>query len=566
MPTLKVGYRDLCSMIGKELSLDILSEKLFMMKCGVEGVCGDELILEVTSDRPDLLCSEGIARELRGLLGIEKGLAKYKVAKGDLTIHVDESIRNIRPYIAGAVIRGLKLTDDAVRQIMQLQEKLHMTYCRNRTKVSVGIHDSDKVTHRLIYAAVPPEEIRFTPLDEESEMNGYEILESTPKGREYGWIIKGFKAYPLLYDSEGKVLSMPPIINGVITQVTPETENLLLEVTGTDMKLVNFVNNIIATSLSERGGLIESARIIYGRSKVQTPDLKPNLMSLNIKYVNDTLGLNLTAKRVAALLRRMRYNVEVNSDKRLKVFIPAYRADVIHEIDLVEDVAIAYGYSKLEPLIPSTSTIGAERAITRLARRMRDLMCSLGYLEVINYIMTDKASLSEKMNLPSQEVVEVANPLSLDFAVLRNWLIPGLLNFLTYNKHVSYPQRIFECGDVVHIDRNEPTMTVTRRRLGAVSCDYKVSYEEVQAAVYSIFKSIGLEGWSVERVEHPSFIKGRVASIILSCREIGFLGEVHPQVLENFGIENPVAAFELDISSLTEITGNSKESPWKTGS
>ncbi|MGQ9542972.1 MAG: phenylalanine--tRNA ligase subunit beta [Candidatus Bathyarchaeia archaeon] len=557
MPTLKVGYGDLCRMIGRELPLESLIEKLFMMKCGVEGVYGDELILEVTSDRPDLLCSEGIARELRGLLGIEGGLAKYKVVRGDLTIYVDDSVKKVRPYIAGAVVKGLKLTDNVVRQIMQLQEKLHMTYCRNRTKVSIGIHDSDKVTHRLTYAALPPGEIRFTPLDEEREMNGYEILESTPKGREYGWIIKDFPAYPILRDSEGKVLSMPPIINGVVTQVTPQTTNLLLDVTGTDMKLVNFVNNIIATSLAERGGLIESARVIYGEFRVQTPNLKPNMMRLNIPFMNETLGLTLNAERAATLLRRMRYGVKVDSKRRLKVLIPAYRADIMHEIDLVEDIAIACGYSRLDPLVPVTATIGSEREITRLSRKMRDLMCGLGYLEVMNYMMTDKSSLSEKMNLPPQQVVEVANPLSLDFTVLRNWLLPGLLNFLSYNKHVPYPQRIFECGDVVLIDQAEPTLTSTRRRLGAVTCDYKVSYEEVQAAVYSVLRDSGFGCWSVRRTEHPSFIKGRAASLILSDREIGILGEVHPQVLENFGVENPAAAFELDLSSLMETSRSS---------
>ncbi|MEM3004293.1 MAG: phenylalanine--tRNA ligase subunit beta [Candidatus Bathyarchaeia archaeon] len=549
MPTLQVNYKDLCNLIGKEIPLEELSEKLFLMKCEVGSLAGDEVTLEVTSDRPDLLCSEGLARELRGLLNIEVGLANYRMRRGDLTVRVERSIEDVRPYIAGALIRGLRLTDDSVRQIMQLQEKLHLTYCRNRSKVSIGIHDADKVTHQLTYAAVEPGKIRFTPLDEEREMNGYEILESTPKGREYGWIIKGFSAYPLLYDSEGRVLSLPPIINGVVTQVTPQTSNLLLDVTGTDMRLVDFVNNILVTSLAERGGEIESARILYRQGAATTPNLKPSRKQLKLGFINETLGLRLKTRDAAALLRRMRFGVKPTSKDRLTVTVPPYRADIMHEIDLVEDLAIAYGYNRLQPAFPSTATIGLEREVTRLTRKMRDLMVGLGFIEVLNYIMTGRRAAAEWMNLPAERMVEVANPMSLDFAVLRCMLLPGLLSFLGFNKHVPYPHRIFECGDVVLVDEEAATKTVTRRRLGAVVCNYTVSYEDVQAPLYSLLKNAGVEEWRLQKTDHPSFIKGRCAVIKVLDQESGLIGEIHPQLLQNFGIENPAAAFELDIES-----------------
>jgi len=549
MPTLKVGYQDLCELLGRKLPVELLRERLFLMKCDVENVSGDDLFLEVTSDRPDLLSSEGIARELRGLLDIEKGLINYKVARGDLSINVDRSIKRIRPYIAGAIVRGLKLTDDSVRQIMQLQEKLHLTYCRNRTKVSIGVHDADKVMHKLTYAGVDPGKIRFTPLDEAREMNGHEILESTSKGREYGWIIKDFSAYPLLYDSEGKVLSMPPIINSVVTQVTPETSNLLLDVTGTDMKLVNSVNNIMVSSMAERGGRIEAAKIIYGNREIRTPDLKTSTMSLNISFANDTLGLSLTTRVAAGLLKKIRYGVKSASKDRLTALVPAYRADIMHEVDLVEDLAIAYGYNRLEPTMPLATTIGSEREIVKLTRKIRDLMVGLGFVEVLSYIMTSRKLLFEKVNMPAGRVVEVTNPLSSDFEVLRNWILPSLLDFLSYNKHVPYPQKIFECGDVVIIDESKPTKSVTKRKVGAVICDHRVSYEDVQASLYSLLRNGGVNGWHLQKIEHPSFIKGRVAAIKIMNEEVGVLGEINPQLLENFGMENPIAAFELDLQS-----------------
>jgi len=547
MPTLQIGYRDLCRLVRREFPLDTLEEKLFLMKCEVESVSGDDLFLEVTSDRPDLLCTEGIARELRGLIGVETGLAKYQVAKGDLRIRVDRSIKNIRSYIAGAVVRGLELTDDSVRQIMQLQEKLHLTYCRNRSKVSIGIHDADNVTHKLAYAGVEPDKIRFTPLDGDREMNGYEILESTPKGKEYGWIIKHFPRYPLLYDSEGKVLSMPPIINGVVTQVTPETSNLILDVTGTDLKLVNFVNNIIVSNLAERGGKIESARIIYGNQEIQSPDLRPSAKQLSLSFINETLGLELEARQVAHLLKKMRYGVESVSKNRLTAIIPAYRSDIMHEVDLVEDLAIAYGYDSLKPTMPMTATIGSETSITKVTRKIRDLMAGLGYIEVLNYIMTSKHQDAEKMRLPAETMAEIANPISSDFSALRSWLLPGLLSFLSSNKHVPYPQKIFECGGAVAIDDRMPTRTFTKRKVAAAICDHKVSYEDVQSSLYSLLKNAGADSWHLQKADHPSFIKGRVAEITIADERVGLLGEIHPQLIENFDIENPVAAFELDL-------------------
>jgi phenylalanyl-tRNA synthetase beta chain len=545
-----VGYNDLCGLVRRELPIGLLEEKLFLMKCEVESLSGDELVLEVTSDRPDLLCAEGIARELRGLLGIETGLVNYKLTKSDLRIYVDRSISKVRPYIAGALVKELEFNDEFVKQIMQLQEKLHLTYCRNRTKVSVGIHDAETITHKLTYGGVRPEKIRFTPLDETREMNGNEILESTPKGREYGWIIKGFPVYPLLSDSDAKVLSLPPIINGIVTKVTPETTSLILDVTGTDMKLVNFVNNIMVSSLVERGGIAKSATIVYNREKIYAPDLSPYRRNLNLSYANEILGLDLKPGQASSLLKKMRYGIKPRSKNSLTVIIPAYRADIMHEIDLVEDLAIAYGYDKLKPTMPMSATIGSERNITKLTRKIRDLMVGLGFIEVLNYVMTSDNTISYKMNMQSEKIVTIANPLSIDFSVLRNWLIPGLLSFLSFNKHVPYPQNIFESGETVEINETTPTKTITKRKLAALVCDHKISYEDIQSKLYSVLQNAGANGWSLHRTEHPSFIKGRVASIKVSGVEVGIIGEIHPRILERFEIENPVGAFEIELEKI----------------
>jgi phenylalanyl-tRNA synthetase beta chain len=560
MPTITISVQDLCSLIGRRMTPEELSDALNLTKCGHTSPIGDEMAVEVTSDRPDLLSTEGIARELKGLLGIETGLRKYKVGRSDVELTIDRSVLDIRPYMSSAVLEGVKLTGDAVRQIMQMQEKIHATYGRNRRKVSIGVHDFDKVTHKLTYAGVEPEKINFIPLDETRTMNGKEILELTPKGREYAGIIKGFPRYPLLYDSEGNVLSLPPIINGVITKVTDQTRNILLDVTGTEKKSVDHALTLMVTALAERGAAIKSVQILSPQGQVRTPDLSARKRKLRPRLVYDVLGVQLSSRQIATLLGKMRYGVTVKGNA-ITVIVPPYRRDILHEVDLVEDVAIAYGYSRFKPEIPLTATVGREREVTTFARTIRDLMIGFGFQEVFTFIMTSPQILFEKMNAPPEEVVEVENPISLEYSVLRHRLLPGLINFLSYNKHVAYPQKIFECGDVVLVDKNAATGAVNRRKLSGAICNYSVSYEDAQAVVYSLLRNVGVQGWSVERLDHQSFIRGRAARMILNNHEIGLLGEINPTVLERFGLENPLAAFEIDVEKLmSERAGTASQS------
>ncbi len=549
MPTITISVEDISNLTGREMTPEQLSEALSLTKCSHAGTIGDEMTVEVTSDRPDLLSAEGIARELRGLLGIETGLRKYKVARSDVTLRIDRSVLGVRPCMSSAVVEKVNLTGDAVRQIMQMQEKIHATYGRNRRKVSIGVHDLDTITHDLTYAGVKPEAINFIPLDETRSMNGKEILELTPKGREYGHIIKDFPRYPLLYDSKGNVLSLPPIINGILTKVTDRTENVLLDVTGTDKESVDHALILMVTTLAERGATIRDVRVLSPQGKRRTPDLSPKRWTLRPRTVCEVLGIQLTSAQIASQLKKMRYGV-MGGGGVLTVIAPAYRRDLLHEVDLIEDVAIAYGYGRFEPAIPLTATIGRERTITAFARVVRDLMVGFGFQEVFTFIMTSPQILFEKVNAQVEEVVEVENPISLEYSVLRNSLLPGILNFLSYNKHVTYPQKVFECGDVVLVNRKMATRTVNRRKLSGAICDHTVSYEDVQAVVYSLMRNLGVKEWSVGELESPCFIRGRAATISLCGRKVGALGEVNPLVLERFGLENPIAAFEIDVEEL----------------
>lgn len=550
MPTITVSYEDLSGLLGIKIPFDQLSDLLFLAKCEVVGVMGDEITLELNADRPDMLSAEGIARVLRGITGVEMGPKEYKPIRGEVSITVKPSVLKVRPWIVSAVVRGLRLSDEAVRQLMQLQEKLHLTYCRNRRKVSIGLHDLDAVSSKIVYEGVKPDQIKFVPLGETREMTGRQILKETPKGREYAHLIEQFEAYPLLHDVEGRVLSMPPIINGVLTTVTSSTKNVLIDVTGTDEKLCRSILNLVTADLVERGGVVESVTIKYPDKVFKLPSMEYSTLTLSTNYVNEMVGINLADKEVVECLLKMRYGANVLREGLIEVRIPPYRLDVLHPIDLVEDVAIGYGYDKLEPVIPFTKTFGRELETSSFTRKVRDLMVGLGFQEVLNYTMTSKETLFAKMEVKPERVVEVQNPLSREYSVLRTWLTPGLLDFLSLNKHVSYPQKIFECGVAVVVDESLPNKARMLEKLAAAICDYKAGYEDVQAALYCILRNLGVNKWRVERFSHPSFIDGRVARLVINERTVAILGEISPRVLRNFYLENPVAVFEADLSAL----------------
>jgi len=553
VPTISVSYEDLTDLLGVKIPLDKLNDLLFLVKCEVVGVKGDEMILELNADRPDMLSSEGIARVLRGLIGVEVGLKKYLVLEGDVSITVKPSVLKVRPFIVSSVIRNLRLNDEAVRQLMQLQEKLHLTYCRNRRKVSIGLHDLDAVNSKIVYEGVEPDNIRFIPLGESEEKTGRQILKETPKGRAYSHLIESFDVYPLLHDIEGRVLSMPPIINSILTTVTQNTKNILIDVTGTDEKLCHLMLNLLATDLVERGGTIETVQIKYPNKFFKSPSIEYPTMNLSTKYANELIGINLTDKELQECLLKMRYGAHILREGLVEVQIPPYRLDILHPVDLVEDVAIGYGYDKLEPVIPFTKTFGRELEISSFLRKVRDLMVGLGFQEVLNYTMTSKEVLFTNMEVEFERVVEVQNPLSKEYSVLRTWLIPGLLNFLSFNRHTSYPQKIFECGTAVLIDESLPNKAKMLEKLAAAICDHKAGYEDAQAALYYLLKALGVNKWSIERLLHPSFIEGRAAYLSINDHVIAILGEVNPKVLQNFHLENPVATFEADLSTIFKL-------------
>ncbi len=539
MPVVTFDYYDLLSLLGKEIEKDELLTKLPMIGVSLERVCGNEISIEVFPNRPDMLSVEGIARALRAFFGIEKGLKEYEIEPPKISLKVEESVKNVRPYIGGAVVRNVELTDELISSLMDIQEKLHFSIGKDRKKMAIGLHDFDKVNPPFVYKGVKPNEIKFVPLEKEEEMDLDEILEKHEKGIAYAHLLKDAELYPIILDKNGNVLSFPPIINGQLTALTEETRNIFIDVTGTDEQAVKSTLIIVATLLAERGGKIEQVEII-DNEKIITPDLTPQQIEVDLNYIYKILKID-SKEEIKNALEKMGHNVEFVADK-IKVYSPAWRVDILHPIDIIEDIAIGYGYEKFEETLPQSMTFGESLSYEKL----HQTMIGLGFNEVITLSLSSIEKEFEKMEMEKgNEIVELENPITKEHSILRTSLIPSLMEILSKNRHNDLPQQIYEIGDVVEYKDKIKQKTM----LAGVKIDAKANFTECKSIVEAILRNMGYK-MEVEEKNHPSFIEGRCASVIVEGKEIGYFGEIKPSVICNFGLEYPVIAFELDASFL----------------
>jgi len=545
MPTLSYNKNDLISLVGKKMSDKELEEIINLIKPSVEEMRGEEIIIEQCADRPDLFGIEGLARAIRSYLGIETGVKKYVLENPSISITAE--IVKQRPFIGAAVVRNFKASDKAIESLMNIQEVLHETMGKKREKVAIGIHDFDKIFPPIKYTQVKGDE-RMIPLGEKEEMSLKEILEKTEKGKKYKHLIAD-SSFPAYVDSKG-IFSFPPILNSERTRVTEKTKNLLIELTGTEKKLINQVLTILVTNFAERGCKIESVKIRYPGKTEVTPELKEEVLELNLKDVKKILGLDLSPKEIIKLLERMGYDATLIKEK-LEVVIPCYRFDILHPVDLIEDIAIAYGYNNFKPEPPNIFSKGKFLEIEKICSKARELMVGFGFQEVIRPILTNKNKQFDKMGLKEEDVIEIENFVSEEYTCMRKWILPGLMEFLSFNKHVEYPQKIFEIGDVVLPDEKEETMSKSLRKIAFLTSHSKASFSEIKSFTESFLTNFGIE-FKIDELKHNSFIEGRVAKIVFDKKEIGFFGEISPSVLEKWEIEMPVAACEIELEALLE--------------
>ncbi len=549
MPVINFSYSDLCDLVGRDLPKQVLRERLPMLGADLKSAdeSSDEMSFEFFPNRADLYSVEGIARALRAFLGNEPGLRTYAVGESSVELNVDPSVKEVRPFIWSALVMGNEINDALIRSMMDLQEKLHLTVGRNRRKVAIGIHDYSKVKGPFTYKAVLPDEVSFIPLQGSVSMTPAEILREHDKGKAYAFVLEGKRRYPLIIDRNGEVLSFPPIINGIATAVTEDTKDILVDCTGTDLNAVKHAVNILTTALAERGGKVKTVKIHQDGKTMLAPDLEPKHTETSVEAINGWIGASLSSEQVTESLMRMGHGVRAGGGK-VEVLTGAFRADILHPVDLAEDVAIGYGFEKFGNSLPKRATFGREDDLVAFSNSLKEILVGLSYFEVVTLSLSNPRDQYASMNQEDDKTaIRVKNPVSEEHVLVRTSLLPSLMTILRKNKHRELPQRVFEIGDVVRNARN-------KKLLAALSIHGKASFTEVKSVVQSVLQGIGMS-CEVEALDNPTFLKGRCAGITVGGERVGMFGEVSPSTITAFELKYPVVAFEMDAEKLLSLRG-----------
>lgn len=542
MATLEIDKREFDELIGKSLDEEKLIEEASLLGAHWHSIDGNVCEVETYPNRPDLLSVEGLARAYRGFFDIETGKTGYKVSKGDLKVEVDDSVKDVRPHIGGAVIRNLNLSKKKINGLIQLQEKMHETMGRRRDKLAIGLHDLSTVDAPFTYKAVEPEKVSFTPLEYDRDMQLGEILEEHDKGQNYAWILEEEDKYPVIEDSEGKILSFPPIINNQLTEVDSGTQDIFIDVTGKDKDTVLKALNILTTALAEREGKIESVNV----DGEKMPDLSPEKFELDPEYFREVSGLELDKKEIVEKLKMMKFGAKKGNP--IKVKVPCYRNDVMHQYDLIEDIIIAHRYTNIEPKIPNVDLIGSQIDIEDTAEVVRDIMTGAGALEALTYIHNSRKDLTENIEREEGNFVKVDNPLSEDYSTLRDLITPSLLEVLKQNKHRGYPQEFFETGTVTELDESD-TGASNMKKMAYIKSGANADFTDAREKLQVLERDLGLN-IEVQADERPFFQESRAGEILVSGEKIGFIGQFSGKVLDNWELNHPTAGFELDLEKV----------------
>ena len=568
MPTITIYKDDIQSLLNdaqsanQTLSIEELEAWLMLVKGELKGYTPEtgELRIELQdSNRPDLWCCEGIARQIR--IKQRGQFSPYPFVSGKskskMRIIVKPGLEQVRPYVAACAARGYRVTTEGLAQLIQTQEKLAEIFGHKRKTVSIGIYQLPKIMFPVTYELVKPDEAQFTPLGMETVMTLSEILMVHPKGLEYGAILAGAGQVPILRDAADQPLSLPPIINSrEIGEVRVGDDQLFVEVTGTDLSMVVLTLNIFASNLADRGAIIEPVDVQYPMNtplgkRLKTPLDLGKSKTIQIDTIEQALGQELGAKTVARALET--YGYQVSSGKgSVKVKLPLYRQDLMHTMDVVEDVAMSLGYAEFTPVMPAQFTVGGLSDIEQVSDRARELMVGLGFQEIISNILGSPESYSGRMRLDETEwgrMVDVDNVMSLSFSCLRQWILPALLRVEAASSRAFYPHRLFEAGDVAIPDATHELGSRTDTVLGAMIAHAGAHFSEIHSCLDVLFYYLGKE-YSLETVQHPSFLEGRAGQIIVAGKPVGVIGELHPEVLERWQIAMPVVAFDVNLSQL----------------
>lgn len=539
MPTINVYKWRLLNEL--KINESILEDLLFNLKSEMKPTDQDHIEIEINNDRPDLLFVYGIIRSIKGLLKRELGEPKYPVKPTDYLFEIREV--KSRPYALAAVVERVRFDEELLKELIQFQEKLHITVGRKRKKVAIGIHDLKKVDQKHIIYTTVDLNYKFVPLGSDKELSVKEVLDNTEQGKAYGSISLFDGKIPAIMQEDGQILSIPPVINSEKTRLDTSTTDLFIDVTGTSLDAVVSTLDILVTNLAEMGGKIGEVKVLSPYTS-KSPVLKHDKIRVSLDYINRILGTQITMDEAIEYLKMARFDVN-KTDKELEVVIPPYRSDILAPIDLAEEVAMTIGYSNLTPTQLKIESSGALSDRTKLMRIIRDLSVGASFTEVFNFVLTNDTVLQG-------DFVKIINPVTIDYNAIRNSLIPTMLQFLSKNQHSRMPIRAFEIGECVI--RSEESETGYRNKLNAVYAimDSKVSFEELQSPIHYILANLGINV-EYRKDSYDYFIEGRSASIYSGKNKLGIIGEVKPEILEIMKIEYPIVISEIYLDEINKL-------------
>ena len=544
MPVVELNINRIRKLVSGKTTRKEILDVLPFLGLDIESEDGDEIRIEYSPNRPDYSTDYGIATGLQGLLGIKKGIQKTIIKKkGQFVIKVDSSVTKIRPYVTGIIATNGKLDDISIKQLMNMQEDLHFGIGRKRKKSSIGLHDADKISFPLTYSTRSREH-KFIPLNSNTEQTIDEILMNTEVGQNYGWVLGDSKNIPIITDSEQNTISFPPIINSALTTVTPNTKNILIEVTGIDKEAAEDMLSVVVSILQTAGFEFNELKITGNKNS--TPQLKNRTVIYDTKFTSEILGIEMNSSSMVTCLKKCRLDASVKG-KKITCTVPRYRFDIFGPMDLVEEIALGYGIANIEPKLSPSTTIGQKNDITIKTGLISKTVVGLGFLEAMNSSLTSKKTLYEMTKRNSSKIMSVLDSKSQEHTILRDSLLPSLLENLSKNIHESYPQKLFETGIV--FSKAQPINESIN--LAAVIAYKDTNYSEIKAIMQSILKTnFKIESQTKTSKNQELFVEGKHADIIVDDKKIGEIGEISTEILENFRIRTSVAGFEIKLSGL----------------
>ncbi len=522
---------------------------------GVSDEKDPELKVEITAEKMDMVSAVGIARAIKYYKGLETKLPEYKIEKATQKVIVKKSAKKSRPKTVCVILKDIKMTQELLDEMIEIQEKIHASFGRNRKKASIGIYPCEEFDFPVTFTAEKPEDIKFIPLEMNSEMNAKQILKEHDKGKEYAHLLEGLEFYPVFRDKSEKVLSMPPIINSNDTgRVDLHHKNLFIEISGHNLTYLDNLLKIMVTTFIEMGASAQKVTVEYEGEDTYELNLENTEETLSLDYVNKLIGINLKSKDVEKLLNKVMYGLKKIEGDKITVLIPPFKSDVWHDSDIADDIARAYGYNNIVPKYPNISSVGETLEFSDFREQLTQSMVNFGFLELYTYILTSSKTQFEKMNLGKgdKEYTKLLDSEDQGINMTRVRVLPEILESLHINRKNKYPQKVFENGFTIQSDEKADTKAKNQLNLSVAIADPKSNYTQIKAVLDTLMKLNQIDFEIKEHEEIPFLIPGRSAEIFVNKKSVGFIGELHPQVLTNFGLLVPVSCFEIIVDDIFE--------------